>query len=98
MFYDCVYGYVCPLLLCLLSFPQSSQCEVTDQLAVVLCQLEGVGVWEEQQLRVGVDGEIGLDDGLVFADEISHVLDLNLRLRLGATEGIAAWVAGRSSS
>ena len=45
-----------------------------------------------------MDGEIGLDDGLVFADEISHVLDLNLRLRLGATEGIAAWVAGRSSS
>ena len=34
----------------------------TDQLAVISCQVEGVGVREQQQLGVGVDGEVTLDD------------------------------------
>lgn len=54
--------------------------EATHQLTVVCCQLVGVGVGEEQQLRVGVDGEVSLDGGLVLADEIGDVLDLDLRL------------------
>lgn len=55
--------------------------ESTHQLTVVCCQLVGVGVGEEQQLRVGVDGEVGLDGGLVLADEVGDVLDLDLGLR-----------------
>lgn len=64
---------------------------------MVLSQLEGVRVGEEQQLGVGVDGEVSLDYGLVPADEVGNVLDLYLGLGLVATEGIAAGVAGGSS-
>lgn len=67
---------------------------LTDQLTVVCGQLIGVGVGEEQQLRVGVDGEVRLDDRLVPADEVSNVLDLNFGLRRVSTEGVAAGVAG----
>lgn len=70
----------------------------TYQLTVGCSQLIGVGVGEEQQLGVGVDGEVGLDDGLVPADEVSNVLDLNLRLRAVPTEGVAAGVAGGSKA
>ena len=66
---------------------------VTYQLAVVRCQLVGVGVGEEQQLGVGVDGEVGLEDGPVLADEVGNVLDLDLRLRGVTAEGVAAGVA-----
>ena len=69
---------------------------MTDQLAVVCGQVEGVGVREEQELGVGVDGQVGLDVSLVPAEEVGHVLDLHLRLDRGATEGVAAWVAGGS--
>lgn len=69
---------------------------VTHQFAVVCSQFIRVGVGEEQQLRVGVDGQVGLDGGLVFADEVSDVLDFNLRLRSVATESVAAGVAGGS--
>lgn len=61
-------------------------------------QLIGVGVREEQQLGVGVDGEVGLDDGLVPADEVSKILGLDLRLRSRATVCVAAGVAGGSDS
>lgn len=69
---------------------------LTYQLAVVVSQLVRVGVGEEQQLGVGVDGDVGLNAGLVLADEISHILDLDLRLRLVPTEGVTAGVAGGS--
>ena len=69
---------------------------MTHQLAVVCSQSVRVGVGEEQQLGVRVDGEVGLDGGLVFADEVGDVLDFNLRLRTGAAVGIAAGVAGGS--
>lgn len=59
-------------------------------------QLVGVGVGEEQQLGVGVDGDVGLHDGLVPADEFCNILDLDLRLRGVPTEGVAAGVAGGS--
>lgn len=68
----------------------------TYQLTVGCSQLIGVGVGEEQQLGVGVDGDVGLDDGLVPADEVGNVLDLDLRLRAVPTEGVAAGVAGGS--
>lgn len=71
---------------------------MTDQLTVVCSQLIGVGVGEEQQLGVGVDSDVGFDDGLVPADEICNILDLNLRLRFVPTEGVAAGVAGGSNS
>lgn len=70
--------------------------KTTYQLTVVCCQLVGVGVGEEQQLRVGVDGEVGLDDGLVPSDEVGDILDLDLRLGTEATEGVTAGVAGGS--
>lgn len=69
---------------------------MTHQLTVVGSQIVGVGIGEEQELGVGMDGEVGFDGGLVLADEISHILDLNLRLGGGATEGFAAGVAGGS--
>ena len=69
---------------------------VTDQLTVVGGQAVGVGVREEQELGVGVHGQVGLDVCLVPAEEVGHVLDLHLRLRLGPTEGITAGVAGGS--
>lgn len=68
------------------------------QLTVVCSQLIGVGVGEEQQLGIGVDGEVGLDDGLVLADEVGDILDLNLRLRRGSAVRITAGVAGGSGS
>lgn len=70
---------------------------MTYQLTVVCCRLKGVGVGEEQQLGVGVDGDVGLDDGLVPADEVGNILDLDFRLRFVPTEGLAAGVAGGSS-
>lgn len=70
--------------------------DVTHQLTVVGGQVVGVGVGEEKELGVGVDGEVGFDGGLVLADEVSHILDLDLRLGGGATEGVAAGVAGGS--
>lgn len=44
-----------------------------------------------------MDGDVGLDDGLVLADEVGNILDLDLRLRTVPTEGVAAGVAGGSS-
>lgn len=41
-----------------------------------------------------MDGEVSLEDGLVLADEVSNILDLDLRLRSIATEGVTAGVAG----
>lgn len=67
---------------------------MTYQLVVVSSQIVGVGVGEEQQLGVGVDGEVGLDGGLVPADEVGNILDLDLRLGSVSTEGVAAGVAG----
>ena len=69
---------------------------MTYQLTVVCSQIIGVGVGEEQQLGVGVDGEVGLDDGLVPADEVGNILDLDLRLGRVTAEGVAAGVAGSS--
>lgn len=63
---------------------------------MVRCQLVGVGVGEEQQLRVGVDGEVGLDGGLVLADEVGDVLDLDLRFGSWPAVGVAAGVFGGS--
>lgn len=65
---------------------------------MVCSQLIGVGVGEEQKLRIGVDGDVGLDDGLVLADEVGNILDLDLRLRRGTTVRITAGVAGGSNS
>lgn len=70
----------------------------TYQLTVVCSQPIGVGIGEEQQLGVGVDGDVGLDDCLVIADEIGNILDFDLRLRSVPTEGVAAGVAGSSKS
>lgn len=69
---------------------------MTYQLTVVCSQVIGVGVGEEQQLGVGVDGEVSLDDGLVLADEVSNMLDLDLRLGSVPTVGLAAGAAGGS--
>lgn len=65
---------------------------------MVCSQVVGVGVGEEEQLGVGVDGEVGLDDAFVPADEVGDVLDFDLRLRTVATEGVAAGIAGGSES
>lgn len=43
-----------------------------------------------------MDGEVGLNGGLVAADKVGHMLDLNLRLRSGAAVGITAGVVGGS--
>lgn len=69
---------------------------MTYQLPVVRSKRVGVGIGEEQQLGVGVHGEVGLDDGLVPADEVGNVLDLDLRLRFVPAEGVAARVVGGS--
>lgn len=61
-------------------------------------QVVGVGVGEEEQLGVGMDGEVSLDDAFVPADEVGHVLDFDLRLRTVPTEGVAAGIAGGSES
>lgn len=66
------------------------------QLIMVGSQVVGVGVGEEEQLGVGMDGEVGLDGGLVAADKVGHILDLDLRLGDGATVGITTGVGGGS--
>lgn len=68
----------------------------TYQLTVVGSQVVGVGVGEQQQLGVGVDGEVALDDGPVLADKVGNILDLDLRLGSVPTEGVAAGVVGGS--
>lgn len=68
------------------------------QLTVVCSQVVAVGVGEEEQLGVGMDGEVGLDATSVAADEIGHVLDFNLRLRSAPTVNVAAGIAGGSQS
>lgn len=45
-----------------------------------------------------MDGQVGLDDPFVPADEVGDVLDFNLRLRTVPTESVAAGVAGGSES
>lgn len=70
---------------------------MTYQLTVVCSQSIGVGVGEEQQLGVGVDGDVGFHYGLVLADEVSKILDLDLRLRSRTTKGIAAGIFGGPS-
>lgn len=72
--------------------------KVPHQLAVVCSYLVGVGVGEEEQLGVGVDGEVGLDDTFVPADEVGDVLHFDLRLGTVSTESVAAGVAGSSQS
>lgn len=71
---------------------------MTYQLTVVCSQVIGVGVGEEQKLGIRVDGDVCLDDGLVLADEVCNILDLDLRLRRGTTVCITAGVAGGSNS
>lgn len=63
---------------------------------MVCSQIVGVRVWEEQQLGVGVDGDVGLDAILKLADEVGHVPDLDLGFRSVPAEGVAAGVAGGS--
>lgn len=65
---------------------------------MVCSQVVGVGVGEEEQLGVGMDGQVCLDDPFVPADEVGHVLDFNLRLRTVPAENVAAGVAGGSES
>lgn len=67
------------------------------QLRVVCGQAIFVGIGEEEQLRVWVDGQVRLDDGLVGANEVSQVLGLNLRLWTASTVGVRARVAGSSN-
>lgn len=43
-----------------------------------------------------MDGEVGLDGGLVPADEVGDVLDLDLRLGSRPAVGVAAGAAGGS--
>lgn len=74
------------------------QIRMTYQLTVVCSQVIGVGVGEEQKLGIGVDGQVGLDNGLVIADEVGNILDLDLRLRRGTAVRITAGVAGGSNS
>lgn len=68
------------------------------QLTVVCSQAVAVGIGEEEQLGVRMDGEVGLDDTFVPADEIGDVLDFNLRLRTVPTENVAAGIVGGSES
>lgn len=68
------------------------------QLAVVCSQVVGIGVREEEQLGVGMDGEVGLDGSFVAADEVGDVLDFNLRLRSAPTVNVAAGIVGGSES
>lgn len=68
------------------------------QLAVVCSQAVAVGVGEEEQLGVGMDSDVGLDDSLVPADEVGNVLGFDLRLRTVPTEGVTAGIAGGSQS
>lgn len=68
------------------------------QLTVVCSQVVGIGVWEEEQLGVRMDGEVGLDGSFVAADEVGDVLDFNLRLRSAPTVNVAAGIVGGSES
>lgn len=43
---------------------------------MVLRFLQSVGVWEEQHLGVGVDGDVELHRVLVAAQEVSHGVTL----------------------
>lgn len=65
---------------------------------MVCSQVVAVGIGEEEQLGVGMDGEVGLDDTLVPADEVGDILDLDLRLRAVPAEGVTAGIAGGSES
>ncbi len=44
-----------------------------------------------------MDSQVGLDDGLVGADEVGQILGLNLRFFAASTVGLTAWVAGSSN-
>lgn len=50
--------------------------QLTHQVIVVLRFLQSVGVWEEQHLGVGVDGDVELHRVLVAAQEVSHGVTL----------------------
>lgn len=65
---------------------------------MVCSQIVGVRVREEQQLGIGVDGDVGLNAILIPADEVGNVLDLDLRFRSVPAEGIAAGIAGGSKA
>lgn len=54
--------------------------ETTHQLIVVFCLIHSARVREEQQLRVGVDGEVKLNWVLVATQKVGHGLGLWLRL------------------
>ncbi|GAA6085298.1 uncharacterized, partial [Tachysurus ichikawai] len=55
-----------------------------------------IGVGEQEELRVRVNGEVSLDDGLVLADEVCYVLHLDLRLNRRSTVSITAGITGGS--
>lgn len=59
---------------------------------MVLRFLQSAGVWEEQHLGVGVDGDVELHRVLVAAQEVSHGATLWLRLGEGATVDLTAGV------
>lgn len=44
-----------------------------------------------------MDSQVGLDDGLVGADEVGQILGLNLRFYAGSTVCFTARVAGSSN-
>lgn len=48
---------------------------------MVLRLIKGVGIWEDEHLGVGVDGDVELNCVLVSAQEVGHSLRLGLRLR-----------------
>lgn len=48
---------------------------------MVLRLIKGVGIWEDEHLGVGVDGDVELNYVLVSAQKVGHSLRLGLRLR-----------------
>ncbi len=77
---------------------RSTEC-TTHQIIMILCFIVGIGVWEEQHLRVGVDAEVELNWVFVPAQEVGHSLGLwfglgesaTVDLRAGIMRGSLSW-------
>lgn len=63
---------------------------ITHEVTVIVCFLQSAGVWEEQHLGVGVDGDVELHRFLVAAQEVGHGATFWLRLGEGAAVDLSA--------
>lgn len=59
---------------------------------MIISFIHGAGIGDEEHLRVGVDGQVDLNDVLVATQEVGNSLRLWLRLREGAAVDLRAGV------